>query len=121
MKPRSSDSGRAPMKPSTGWARWKAITAGIERTPSRAAISGCSSMFILTSLTLPPADFTTFSSKGPSCLQGPHQGAQKSTSTGWRADSATTSAPKLAVVAVLTRPASSPASAPGLASFGLKP
>jgi hypothetical protein len=42
-------------------------------------------MFILTSLTAPFAARTTFSSTGVSCLQGPHQGAQKSTSTGWRA------------------------------------
>ena len=39
-------------------------------------------MFILTSFTLPCEAATTFSSTGPSCLQGPHQGAQKSTSTG---------------------------------------
>ena len=51
--------------------------------PSWPAICGCSSMFILTSLTLPPAALTAFSRTGVSCLQGPHQGAQKSTSTGW--------------------------------------
>src|SRR5207245_8517979 len=28
---------------------------------------------------------------GPSCLQGPHHSAQKSTSTGWRLDSSITS------------------------------
>ena len=44
--------------------------------------AGCSSIFILTSLALPLAAFTTFSSTGVSCLQGPHHGAQKSTSTG---------------------------------------
>ena len=47
-----------------------------------AGICGWSSMFILTSVTLPPESATAFSSAGPSCLQGPHHGAQKSTSTG---------------------------------------
>src|SRR4029077_19221512 len=43
-----------------------------------------------------------FSSTGPSCLQGPHHGAQKSTMTGWSNDASTTSAMKLAVVTSLT-------------------
>jgi hypothetical protein len=87
--------GMAPMKPSTGWPSLKAMTAGIDWMPSWPAIEGWSSMFILTSLTLPPAAFTTFSMTGVSCLQGPHQGAQKSTSTGWRRDSWMTSAAKV--------------------------
>src|SRR5271155_1191582 len=65
-------------------------------------IAGCSSMFILTSLTLPLADFTAFSSTGVSCLHGPHHGAQKSTSTGWRLDSSITSLTKVCVVVSLT-------------------
>ena len=48
-------SGMAPMKPSTGWPSLKAMTAGIDWMPSWPAIDGWSSMFILTSLTLPPA------------------------------------------------------------------
>src|SRR5580704_17103992 len=59
-------------------------------------------MFILTSLTLPLAAFTAFSSTGVSCLHGPHHGAQKSTSTGWRLDSSITSLTKLCVVVSLT-------------------
>ncbi len=98
--------GSAPMKPSIGWPRWKANTAGIDLTPSCPAICGCSSMFILTSLTLPLAALTTFSSTGVSCLQGPHQGAQKSTSTGWFIDSCMTSCRKPCVVVSLIRPAS---------------
>lgn len=39
-------------------------------------------MFIFTSFTLPPAARTAFSMIGVNCLHGPHQGAQKSTSTG---------------------------------------
>src|ERR1700677_2069498 len=65
-------------------------------------IAGCSSIFILTSLTLPLAAFTAFSKIGVSCLHGPHHGAQKSTSTGWRLDSSITSLTKLCVVASLT-------------------
>ena len=59
-------------------------------------------MFILVSLTLPLAAFTAFSMIGVSCLQGPHHGAQKSTSTGWRLDSSITSFMKLCVVTSLT-------------------
>ena len=59
-------------------------------------------MFILTSVTLPLASATAFSSTGASCLHGPHQGAQKSTSTGCLSDAFNTSALKLAVVTSLT-------------------
>src|SRR3974390_229357 len=65
-------------------------------------IAGCSSMFILASLTLPLADFTAFSRIGVSCLQGPHQGAQKSTSTGCFLDASMTSLTKPCVVVSLT-------------------
>jgi hypothetical protein len=87
----------------------KASTAGIDWMPICCAIcwkiAGCSSMFILTSLTLPlPASFTAFSSTGVSCLQGPHHGAQKSTSTGWFIDSAMTSWRKPCVVVSLIIP-----------------
>src|SRR5690348_7895127 len=61
-------------------------------------------MFILTSLTLPLAALTTFSSTGVSCLHGPHHGAQKSISTGWRFDSSITSFTKDWVVVSLMRP-----------------
>src|SRR4029079_4681418 len=47
--------------------------------------------------TLPLAALTCFSSMGPSCLQGPHQGAQKSTMTGTLREISTTSAMKLRV------------------------
>ena len=86
------------MKPSTGWPLTKAITAGIDWMPIWPGIAGCSSIFILTSLALPLAAFTTFSSTGVSCLQGPHHGAQKSTSTGRRLDSSITSLTKVWVV-----------------------
>src|SRR5579863_8304001 len=65
-------------------------------------------MFILTSLTLPAESATAFSSTGASCLHGPHHGAQKSTSTGWRAEAAITSCPKDAVVTSFTAEAGAP-------------
>ena len=70
MKSRIWLSGMAPMKPSTGWPFLKAMTAGMDWMPSWPAIAGCSSMFILTSLTRPPAAATTFSSAGCELLAG---------------------------------------------------
>src|SRR5690348_8042511 len=49
-------------------------------------------MLTLTSLTAPLASATAFSSEGPSVLQGPHHGAQKSTITGTVRDASSTSA-----------------------------
>src|SRR6266851_4001753 len=72
--------------------------------PSCPGIEGCLSMSILTSLTLPLAALTTFSSTGVSCLHGPHHSAQKSTSTGCRLDSSITSFTKACVVVSLTSP-----------------
>ena len=104
-------SGWAPMKPSTGWPRSKAKTAGIDWMRSCWAISGFSSMLIFTSATLPSASRTVLSRIGASCLQGPHQGAQKSTITGVWCDASITSAAKLWVVASFG-PAAPPAAWP---------
>ncbi len=87
-----SDSGSAPMKPSTGWPSTKANTAGIDWMRIWAASCWFSSMLILTRRTAPLAAFTAFSSKGVSCLHGPHHGAQKSTSTGVLREASMTSA-----------------------------
>ncbi len=78
------------------------MTAGIDWMPIWPGIDGWSSIFILTSLTLPLVALTAFSRIGVSCLQGPHHGAQKSTSTGWRLDSSMTSLTKPCVVVSLT-------------------
>src|SRR3954452_14313692 len=104
-------SGTAPMKPSAGWPFTNATTAGIDWMPIWPGIAGCSSIFILTSLTLPLAARTAFSRTGVSCRQGPHQGAQKSISTGWRFDSSITSFMKLWVVVSLIRPSGAAAAA----------
>ena len=61
-------------------------------------------MFILQSFTLPLAARTAFSRAGVSCLHGPHQGAQKSTSTGCWRNPSITSFLKLWVVVSLMRP-----------------
>src|SRR5256884_8689912 len=105
-------SGNAPRNPSIGWPLTKANTAGIDWIPSCPGIEGCLSMSILTSLTLPLAALTTFSSTGPSCLQGPHHSAQKSTSTGWRLDSSITSFTNVWVVVSLTTLGAAAASLP---------
>src|SRR5438128_1596264 len=94
------------MKPSTGWPFTNANTVGSDWMPSWPGIAGCLSVFSLTSLTLPLAALTTFSSTGVSCLQGLHQSAQKSTSTGWRFDSSITSFMNVCVVVSLIRPSS---------------
>src|ERR1700681_2632092 len=62
------------------------------------ATSGLSSMLSLTMRTAPLAARTAFSRIGPSCLHGPHHGAQKSTTTGCSNDASTTSVIKVAVV-----------------------
>src|SRR6204780_30284 len=70
-----------------------------------AASSWFSSTLILTSRTAPLAAATAFSSAGPSCLHGPHQGAQKTTTiAAWEEDSMT-SALELSVEPSLIRPA----------------
>src|SRR5262249_34216243 len=94
------------MKPSTGWPFTKANTVGSDWMPSWPGIAGWLSVLSLTSLTLPLAALTTFSSTGVSCLQGLHQSAQKSTSTGWRFDSSITSFMNVWVVVSLIRPSS---------------
>src|SRR2546428_5043089 len=72
------------------------------------AISGFSSILSLTILTAPLVARTVFSRIGPSCLQGPHHGAQKSTMTGASNEPSTTSAMKLAVVTSITGAAAAP-------------
>src|SRR3984885_4340276 len=98
-------SGTAPIKPSAGWPLMKAITAGIDWIPICWATAGWWSIFILTSLTLPLAARTAFSMIGVNWRQGPHHGAQKSISTGWRFDSSMTSFTKVWVVVSLIRSA----------------
>src|SRR5205814_3056070 len=74
------------------------------------AIWGLSSILTLTIRTAPLVARTVFSRIGPSCLHGPHQGAQKSTITGASNDPSTTSVMKVAVVTSFT--AAGPAPAP---------
>src|SRR5262249_33924862 len=87
------------------------------------ASSGFSSMLILTKRTAPRASRTAFSSIGPSCLQGPHQGAQKSTTTAASWEASITSAMKVAVELVLIRSAPSAAlgALPSIGSIAQNP
>jgi len=68
------------------------------RMPNMPAICCSWSESILTSLKRPAYSVSSFSRMGPSDLQGPHQGAQKSTSTGIFIEAATTSASKFSTV-----------------------
>src|SRR3954454_6110757 len=68
------------------------------RTWKCAANSWFSSTLTFTSFHLPPASASSFSSIGPRLLQGPHHGAQKSTSTGASVDAVMTSCSKVARV-----------------------
>src|SRR3954467_6357365 len=60
----------------------KSSIVGIARIPYSAPIASFSSMFTLVILTLPSSSVASSSRIGAIALQGPHQGAQKSTSTG---------------------------------------
>ena len=106
MKALTRDSGSAPMKPSTGLPSWKANTAGIDCTAIWPGICGCSSILSLTSLMAPFAARTAFSRIGVSWRQGPHQGAQKSTTTGTSREASMTSRMKSLVVVFLISSAS---------------
>src|SRR5690554_6901540 len=58
------------------------ITVGIPVIPYEPAVEGFSSTFSLNTLTLFFIFSPILSIIGPTILQGPHQGAQKSTNTG---------------------------------------
>src|SRR5262245_41065085 len=57
-------------------------TRGMLLAPNLVATSGASSTFSLPTLARPANWSAILSIVGPSCRQGPHQGAQKSTTTG---------------------------------------
>ena len=76
----------------------KAFTAGIPRIEYIAATSWFSSTLILASSTAPPRASISFSSRGPSIVQGAHQGAQKSTTTGSSLERSITSRSKVSLV-----------------------
>ena len=95
---RIADSGCAPTKPSIGRPSRTSSTVGSERTPNSAGSCMSSSVFTFASSTRPPSSATSFSSTGPSCLHGPHHGAQKSISTGTCIDAARTFSSKSAWV-----------------------
>ena len=73
--------------------------AGTERIWNAAASSCSLSTSTLARRKAPPYSPASFSSIGPSVLQGPHQVAQKSTSTGVSSDARMTSTSKVAAVA----------------------
>lgn len=70
----------------------KRIIVGMARIPCWAATASWSSMFTFPMATLLPISVASSSRMGAIALQGPHQGAQKSTSTGVVPEAATAAA-----------------------------
>src|SRR5690554_6110917 len=91
--------GAAPTFCATGCPPLNSTINGIDCTPIRPGTSGFSMMSILAMVTLPASSSLISSSAGAIILHGPHQSAQKSTSTG--VSESRTSAWKLASVTVL--------------------
>ena len=108
-------SGIAPMNCATARPSLNAMTFGIERILKACDSSGFSSELTFTSLTRPPNDSATLSRVGPSARHGPHQGAQKSTTTGTVFEASTTSRSKVAVVTSMARHCTAP-SVPAVAA-----
>lgn len=79
-----------------------AATNGMLRTRNACESSGFSSELTFTTLTLPAYWAPTFSRIGVSARHGPHQGAQKSITTGMPIEASITSASKVAVVTSIT-------------------
>ena len=77
----------APVSSATGAAALNSFMAGIERIAKRRASCGFSSTFTFATLTRPQRCCATAFRTGSIDRQGPHHGAQKSTSTGMGEDS----------------------------------
>ena len=95
--------GRAPTTRSLTSPPSKRITVGIESTPRLAACCGCSSMFILTKASRSACSDSSSSRTRPTALQGPHHGAQKSTTTGRPAPRTSSAKPASVTSTTLTR------------------
>src|SRR6266545_2094742 len=90
--------GWAPTKPVTGLPSLKTATVGMLWMPYWAARICSASTSTLASSTLPPRLATSDSIAGPRMRQGPHQAAQKSTTTGSSRERSTTSRSKVSLV-----------------------
>src|SRR5690606_7355633 len=80
------------------------ITSGVVMILTAPSISGLSAELTLTSMTRPANSAATFSMIGPSVRQGPHHGAQKSTTTGCAFEASRTSGSNVAVVTSIGTP-----------------
>src|SRR5690242_11537523 len=83
--------GADPTAVMTGWPFRNSIRVGSDMTPHLAAVSGLASIFTLPITNVEALSTDRSSSTGARALQGPHQGAQKSTSNGNSAASSTSS------------------------------
>lgn len=102
MNLRTARSLRAPTKESTTCPFLKAKTEGMDCTPKAWAVRGFLSTSTATNSTDPALSSTTFSKMGVKTRQGPHQAAQRSTTTGNVAERSRTLALKVASVALFT-------------------
>jgi pimeloyl-ACP methyl ester carboxylesterase len=94
--------GCTPTNSSTTSPSRMAFTAGMPRMSKRRASSGFSSVSILASTTSPSCRAATASRIGLSDRHGPHQAAQKSTTTGVVRERSTTSVAKVCSVTSMT-------------------
>ncbi len=90
------------MKRATGFPSRNPITVGMPWTPNRPASSGLASTSTFANSQRPPDSAARRSRIGPNTLHGPHQAAQKSTTTGTVRDRAITSSSKRWVVTSFT-------------------
>ena len=95
-------SGWAPTNSSMTLPSLKSFTAGIDITPNLDAASWLSSVAAFATINFPSYSFAIFSRVGPNIMQGPHQLAQKSTSTGVVEDFSITSDSKFASVTLIS-------------------
>ena len=91
----TSAEGFAPTNSATIEPFLNAFTAGMPWILKSWEMRGFSSVSIFASTTLPSRFSAAFSSAGPSWRHGPHQGAQKSTTTGSSLERSSTSAAKV--------------------------
>ena len=90
--------GCAPTNSATTAPLRNALTAGMPRMSYMPAISGFASTSTFASTISPSRAAASRSSTGPSMRHGPHQAAQKSTTTGSSCERSSTSCSKVSVV-----------------------
>ena len=99
---RTCGSGAAPTNSAASRPSLKPLTVGMPWTPYCIANRWSSSVLILARMKPPLNSLASFSSTGPNIRQGPHQGAQKSTTMGTCRERSSTSAWNVVSVTSIT-------------------